>query len=156
MFSFLHFIYFPNLRILTEGFPHSSVGKEFACNAGDLGLIPGLGRSPGGGYGNPVQYSCLENPRGQRSLAGYSPWSRKWCWPPFHMLAGHLEIMPCWPFIKYLFNLLPIKKYVLPVFCLSISENWFYMLDISSLLENTFGTYAGTIFSSSVAYLSFF
>ena len=40
----------------------SSVGKESACNAGDLGLIPGLGRSPGEGNGNPLQYSCLENP----------------------------------------------------------------------------------------------
>ena len=55
------------------GFPCGSDGKEFACNAGDLGLIPGLGRSPAGGQGNPLQYSCLENPHGQRSLAGYSP-----------------------------------------------------------------------------------
>ena len=44
---------------------------------GDLGSIPGLGRSPGEGNGNPLQYSCLENPHGQRSLAGYSPWGRK-------------------------------------------------------------------------------
>ena len=44
---------------------------------GDLGLIPGLGRSPGGGHGNPLQYSCLENPHGQRSLAGYIPWGHK-------------------------------------------------------------------------------
>ena len=43
-------------------FPHSSVGKESACNAGDLGWIPGSGRSPGEGNGNPLQYSCLENP----------------------------------------------------------------------------------------------
>ena len=43
-------------------FPHSSVGKESACNAGDLSSIPGLGRSPGEGNGNPLQYSCLENP----------------------------------------------------------------------------------------------
>ena len=42
--------------------PHSSVGKESACNSGGLGLIPGLGRSPGEGNGNPLQYSCLENP----------------------------------------------------------------------------------------------
>jgi len=88
------------------GFPDSSAGKESTCNAGDLGLIPGsgrspeerigytpvfldfpggldskgsackvgdlslisgLGRSPGGGHGNPLQYSCLENPHGQRS-----------------------------------------------------------------------------------------
>ena len=39
--------------------------------------IPGLGRSPGEEHGNPLQYSCLENPHAQRSLAGYSPWGRK-------------------------------------------------------------------------------
>ena len=41
---------------------HRSVGKESACNAGDLGLIPGSGRSPVGGNDNPLQYSFLENP----------------------------------------------------------------------------------------------
>ena len=45
-----------------HGFPHSSVGEASACNAGNPGLIPGLGGSPGGGHGNPLQYSCLENP----------------------------------------------------------------------------------------------
>ena len=44
------------------GFPGGSDGKESTCNAGDLGLIPGLGRFPRGGHGNPLQYSCLENP----------------------------------------------------------------------------------------------
>ena len=44
------------------GFPRGSDGKEFTCNARDLGLIPGLGRSPGGWHGNTLQYSCLENP----------------------------------------------------------------------------------------------
>jgi len=43
----------------------------------DVGSIPGLGRSPGGGHSNALQYSCLENPRGQRSLVGYSLWGRK-------------------------------------------------------------------------------
>ena len=43
-------------------FPGGSDGKASACNAGDLGLTPGLGRSPGEGNGNPLQYSCLENP----------------------------------------------------------------------------------------------
>ena len=56
------------------GFPDCSVGKESACNSGDVGSIPGLGRSPQGGHGKPFQYSCLENPNRQRSLAGYSPW----------------------------------------------------------------------------------
>ena len=45
-----------------KGFPHSSVGKSPACNAGDLGSIPDSGRSLGEGNGNPLQYSCLENP----------------------------------------------------------------------------------------------
>ena len=58
-------------------FPSGSDGKESACNAGDLGLIPGLGRFPGGGHDNPLRYSSLENPHGQRSLAGYSPWGHK-------------------------------------------------------------------------------
>ena len=44
------------------GFPGDSDSKESACNVGDLGLIPGLGGSPGEGNGNPLQYSCLENP----------------------------------------------------------------------------------------------
>ena len=47
---------------LTMGFPHSSVSKESASSAGDLGSIPGSGRSPGEGNGSPLQYSCLENP----------------------------------------------------------------------------------------------
>ena len=58
-------------------FPGSSDGKESACNVGDMGLIPGLGRSPGGGHGNPLQYSCLENPHGQRRLIGFGPWGHK-------------------------------------------------------------------------------
>ena len=45
-----------------QGFPGGSGGKESACNAGDLGSIPELGRSLGGGHGNPLQFSCLENP----------------------------------------------------------------------------------------------
>ena len=59
--------------IRSLGFPGGSDGKESTCSSGHLGSIPGLGRSPGGGHGNPLQYSCLENPHEQRSLAGYSP-----------------------------------------------------------------------------------
>ena len=57
-----------------KGFPCGLAGKEFTCDAGDLGSIPGLGRSPGKGNGNPLQYSCLENPIDR---VGYSPWGRK-------------------------------------------------------------------------------
>ena len=63
----------------TTGFPSSVVVKNLPANAGDTedeGSIPGLGRYPGEGNGNPLQYSCLET-HGQRSLAGHSPWSRK-------------------------------------------------------------------------------
>ena len=49
-------------------FPDGSYGKESAYNTGDLGLILGLGRSPGGRHGNPLQYSCLKNLHGERSL----------------------------------------------------------------------------------------
>ena len=59
------------------GFPGGLNGKESASSAGDLGLIPRLGRSSRGRHGNPLQYSCLDNAHGQRSLAVYSSWRRK-------------------------------------------------------------------------------
>lgn len=57
---------------LFEAFPDSSLSKESACNAEDLGSNPDLGRSPGGGHGNPLHDSFLENPHGLRSLEGCS------------------------------------------------------------------------------------
>ena len=51
-----------HLTSVSHGFPWGSAGREYACNAGDLGSIPGLGRSPGEGKGYPLQYSGLENP----------------------------------------------------------------------------------------------
>ena len=59
------------------GFPGGSDDKESACNVEDLGSIPVLESCLGEGHGNPLQYSCLENPHGQRHLEGYSPWGRK-------------------------------------------------------------------------------
>ena len=59
------------------GFPGGSDGKEFTCNAGDLSSVLALGKTPGGWNDNPFQYSCLENPHGQRSLVGYSSWGHK-------------------------------------------------------------------------------
>ena len=76
-------------------FPGGLDGKESACNAGDLGSVPGLGRSPGGGRGNPLHYFCLENVHGQRILAGYSLWgceesdvTEQLSQPVFHQLYG--------------------------------------------------------------------
>ena len=51
--------------------------EKSTSNTGDLGSVPGLGRSPGGGHGNPLQYSCLENPHEQRNLGDYSQWGLK-------------------------------------------------------------------------------
>ena len=59
------------------GIPSGSDGKESDYNAGDSGLIPESGRSSGEGNGYPLQYSCLENPHGQRNLVGYSQWGCK-------------------------------------------------------------------------------
>ena len=57
-----------NIHIIyNSGFPGGSDGKASACNAGDLGSIPESGRSPGEGNGNPLQYSCLENPTDRRT-----------------------------------------------------------------------------------------
>ena len=58
-------------------FPDDSDSKESTCNVGDLGSVPGLGKFPEGGHGNPLQYSCRENPHGQRSLSGYRQWGHK-------------------------------------------------------------------------------
>ena len=57
--------------------PGGSDGKESVSSAGDLGSIPESGRSPGEGNGNSLQYSCLRDFHGQRSLAGYSPWGHR-------------------------------------------------------------------------------
>ena len=60
-----------------KGFPGGSDSKESTCNVGDLSSITGLGRFPEGGHGNSLQYSCLDNPHGQRSLESYSPWGHR-------------------------------------------------------------------------------
>ena len=70
LISWVQYIY----THISMGYPGGSDDKQSACDMEHLGSIPGLGRSPGGGHGSPLQYSCLENPHRQRSMAGYSPW----------------------------------------------------------------------------------
>ena len=65
------------MQLYSFHFPGGSDGKVSAYHARGLGSIPGSGRSPGEGNGNPFQYSCLEKSHGQRSLVGYSAWGRK-------------------------------------------------------------------------------
>ena len=93
-----------------QGFPGDSRGKEFACNAGDLGLIPGLGISPGVGHGNALQYSFLKNSYGQRSLAGYSPWGRKES-DATERLSTHIQTL-----ILKLFMVIDFTKMILLIF----------------------------------------
>ena len=64
-----------------QGFPGGSDSKDSACNMGGLGTIPGLGRSPRGGHGNPLQYSCLENPMDRRA----------W-WATLHGVSKDVEV----------------------------------------------------------------
>ena len=74
------FLTFLQMTTTGLGFQVALVVKKLLANAGDIrdtGSIPGLGRTPAGGNSNPLQYSCLENPHGQRSLVGYSPWDCK-------------------------------------------------------------------------------
>ena len=82
-FSNLHFLHCSRFFLLW-GFPSGSDSKEFACNAGDLGPIPGLKRFPGERNDNPLQYSCLENSmdRGawQATVHGVNPWVKKIPW----------------------------------------------------------------------------
>ena len=59
------------------GFPGGSVIKNLLASAKDVGSFCDPGRVPGEGNGNPLQYSCLKKPQGERSLAAYSPWDRK-------------------------------------------------------------------------------
>ena len=65
------------VTLIHKDFPGNSAGIESTCNAGDLGSIPRLGRCHGGRPGNPLQYSCLENPHSQRNLRGCSPCCNK-------------------------------------------------------------------------------
>ena len=86
------------IRVLVSaylGLPRSL--RKHPKNVGDLGSIPGLGRSPGRGHGNPLQHSCLENPHGQRNLVGCSPWGRKRL-DTIELLSTHLHIWDCWYF----------------------------------------------------------
>ena len=76
------------------GFPGGSGGKESTCNAGDLGLIPGLGRSPGGRNGNPLKYSCLENPMDRGA----------W-WATVHRVAKSRTLLSNYIFANVLFKI---------------------------------------------------
>ena len=100
---YLIFFFFNTIVILT-GFPHGSAGKESACNLGDLGSIPGLGRSPGEGKGYPLQYSGLENSmdcivlgvaKSQTPMSNFHFHIELWCRGQ-ETLPG-IVLLPIWP-----------------------------------------------------------
>ena len=100
----------PDLR--SSGFPGGSEGKASACNAGDPGWIPGLGRSPGEGNDNPLWYSCLENPMDGEacrleSMVGYSLWGYK---ESDRTERLHFHFHFPWLVQSLLFNYLPSAK----------------------------------------------
>ena len=76
------------------GFPGGTSGKESACNAGDKSLIPGSGRSPGGGHGNPFHYSCLENPMDRGAQQATVHRVAKW-WTRLKRLSIHGTLRYC-------------------------------------------------------------
>ena len=122
---------------VTSGFPGSTDGKESTCIGGDLGSIPGLGRSPGKGNGNALQYSCLENAMDRGA----------W-WATVHGTAKHMtEQLSTHPFTLY--HLFSIKKKKCP-FNFSI---WEVLIDISSFpldssLDNLLMSPSNTFFIS--------
>ena len=80
-----------------NGFPGGTVAKNPPANAGDVrdaGSIPGLGRFPGGGNGNPLQYSCLEDSMDRVAWWGYSPWGRKESGVTEHTLPRNIQDEP--------------------------------------------------------------
>ena len=105
------------LKVKIQGFIAGSDGKESACNVGDLGLIPGLGRSPGDGNGNPLQYSYLENSMDR----GSSPWGHKEADTSelltfslsklkLYSASGEQQHFETSSFIQYVFSELPLTS----------------------------------------------
>ena len=92
----IHFCLFSNLGTFLSflGFPYGSAGKESTCNVGDLGLIPGLGRSPEEGNGNPTPVFLPEEFHGPRSLVGYTPWGPKELGRTEWLPLFHLPLFP--------------------------------------------------------------
>ena len=112
-----------------------SDSKESACNVGDLGLIPGLGRSSGGGHGNTFQYSCLENPPGPEEPGGLQSTGLQrvrhdWAWQHTHGIR--------WPKIwSFNFSISPSNEYA---GLISFRMDWFDLLAVlgphKSLLQH--------------------
>ena len=109
-------------------FPSSSDSKESTCSVGDLSLIPGSGRSPGGEHGNVLWYSWLENPQGQRNLVGCSScWHKDLYttdWQSMHTLFISLYYGPLYLCIIKLLLLLSFLNLFIYIFSLISQSSW--------------------------------
>ena len=129
------------------GFSGGSDGIESTCGTGDLDSIPGLGRSPGRGLGNSLQYSYLENLRGQRCLVGYSPWDHKESntmeqlntagWSPVGLPMGLLSLPSCVPVAELFWGLDGLMQVTCSPQGLACSKPFIVLAVICYLLLNT-------------------
>ena len=118
-----------------EGFPGGSDSHESACNAGDLGLIPGLEPSPGEWNGNPLQFSYLVSPHGQRNLAGtvHGVSKNRTRLSNFHLLLGKSSMPSKWDFSIYQ-SCMPCHFFFLYICCV---YGWVLLLS-HSIVSNCF------------------
>ena len=91
-----------DIFLLLSGFPGGSDVKASAYNVGDPGSIPGLGRSPGDGNGNPLQYSCLENPRNGGAWSATVPGVTNSQTQPSHFTSYYSKDFPDGSAVRYL------------------------------------------------------
>ena len=115
------------------GFPDGLDGKEFACNGGDLHSIPGLGKSPGGEHGNPLQYSCLESPMDREEPGRLQSMGSQSVGPEWSNLACmHAYIRLYKLFISHKFHNLYCTLYYTHIFvcyrCISCSYSSFQLI----------------------------
>ena len=122
------------------GSPGGSDGKESACNVGDVGSIPGSGRSPGGGNGNPLQYSCLRNPMeeepgGLQSMGSQKSQTRLGNSLFFHAAGKELYPFTSVWFLEYLLR----TYYVVDALLGMLGKTWHHLMaPLAYLLDSLF------------------
>ena len=110
---------------LIYGFPHGSNSKEYICNTRDLGSIPGSGKSPGEGNGNPFQYSCLENSMDREAWQATVPGiTKNWTWLSDFLFSFVFCWSACWNILPTFLRLLSSYKWVVKVPCYYVYKSF--------------------------------
>ena len=118
--------------IIISGLPWWLSGKEFVCNAGDMGLIPGKGRSPGEGNGNPLQYSSLESAMERRwettayRVAKSWAWLSKWACIPLDICSTS-SLSPVNGHLGYFLVLAIVNNAAMELRCMHPFGTWFFL-----------------------------